>query len=246
VTNELPEACLGLDEDLSALIDEELSPEREAEVRAHLDTCDRCALRLQELCNVDLELAGLAQPAVSPDLSSSLMARIALESEAHAHEDAEAAAPRKSARAAAPTARRRWLSGPGLARIAVAAGLVLAAWLVLRSDPGVEPEVPVAVTPPQVPVVPAPEVDRPAGTLVVERAAPAETRVAERAPAPGAPPAPAPGEREGGDEGQGGAWGDLQPEDLAMLLELDEVEDLDLIANLELLETLVDLEREAG
>ena len=55
--SEIPATCLAYDEELSALIDGELSVEREAEVRAHLDACARCRSQVEELCNVDLTLA---------------------------------------------------------------------------------------------------------------------------------------------------------------------------------------------
>lgn len=209
MSSELPEGCLGFDEDLSALIDEELSPRREAEVRAHLDACARCGARLQELCNVDLALAELAAPVVAPELARGLAERIAAEP--------ASAAPGR-ARSAPPRPARRWLGRRAVARIAAAAGVVLALWLALRSGEVSEPP-PLARAP--VPeAAPAPEAPAPApeqpGTLLAQEPAPAET---------GLP--------------------DLPEEDLEMLLVLDEVEDLDVIANLELLETLTDLRQGA-
>lgn len=267
MANQLPEGCLAFDEELSGLIDEELSPEREAEVRAHVDGCDRCALRLQELCNVDLALAGLAQPAVSPELARGLAARIA----ADAPTSQDAAAPTQRRRAAAPPPRRRWLGAPALARAALAAGLVLAAWLLLRGDEAVPPGPQLANEP--VAPAPAPEAPREAGLpegaelpsreLLAERPEPAaeplptespeavtqELLAEQREPvAPpqeaGAPPDPLVAEAR--EPGARDVLADLPVEDLAMLLELEDAQDLDVIANLELLETLVALEREAG
>ncbi len=75
--SEIPATCLAYDEELSALIDGELSVEREAEVRAHLDACVRCRSRVEELCNVDLTLASAELPAVPGELRQRLAARIA-------------------------------------------------------------------------------------------------------------------------------------------------------------------------
>ena len=269
MATELAKACIPFEEDLSALIDEELSPEREAEVRAHVGGCSHCAMRLQELCNVDLELAGLAQPTVSAELARGLAERVARDAEAplvaHVPRDAEAplvAHPPRDAEAplVAPTlrveptgprsaprpGRRRWRDGVPLARVAAAAGLVLAAWLLLRGEEGVAPEPPLAGTTAeerQTPEFePVPEPDTPSGEILAvqpERpVAPPRKPEAEVLAAGGRTPAPG--------ATSNGALAELPEEDLAMLLELQAVEDLDLIANLELLETLLDLERGAG
>jgi anti-sigma factor RsiW len=232
VATERPEACIPFEEDLSALIDEELSPARDAEVRAHLDACDRCALRLQELCNVDLELAGMAPPTASAELARGLEARIANDAQQPAP---EAPSPREpgSLGTTPSRARRRWLGSASLARVALAAGLALAAWLLLRGDDGGVPEPPearIARVSPEAPVapesVPAPD-------------APREERIA-------ALPEPPATDTRPRASTSGAALSEVPVEDLAMLLELQEVEDLDLIANLELLETLVELERDSG
>jgi len=258
VANELSQGCVAFEEELSALIDDELAPAREAEVRAHVDDCDRCALRLQELCNVDLELAGLAQPSVSPALERGLAARIAAEATA-ARETSGPSAGTRSGRAAAPPSRRRWLEAPALRRAAVAAGLVLAAWLMLRGDDARPPEPGIA----ERPIAPSPPLEPSRQELIAERPAPPQPeRIAERpepSVAPSRPPQeevvaavpePAAGPVAALTElpaaGPVAALTELPVEDLAMLLELEEVEDLDLIANLELLETLVALGGEAG
>jgi anti-sigma factor RsiW len=246
VATGLPKDCLPFEEDLSALIDEELAPEREAEVRAHVDACSRCAARLGELCNVDLELAGLAPPAPSADLARGLAERIATDAEAPGPDPARDAEP-PSPRTAPPRARRRWLGGASLVRIAAAAGLVLAAWLVLRGDDGVSPEPRLARTSPEERESPESVRERvPAPALPGEVVAVEPERPAARVPAPESDATVARGRRPAPDATSTGALPELPEEDLAMLLELQAVEDLDLIANLELLETLLDLERGAG
>ncbi|MDJ0852970.1 MAG: zf-HC2 domain-containing protein, partial [Myxococcota bacterium] len=80
--NDVPASCLPFDEDLSALVDDELGAEREAEVREHLAGCPRCAQRLEALCDVDLTLASLPAPEVSGDLRARLAARIAADRQA--------------------------------------------------------------------------------------------------------------------------------------------------------------------
>jgi hypothetical protein len=106
--------------------------------------------------------------------------------------------------------------------LAAAAALVLALWMAVRSEtpsggPQLAGEVPSAG---EAPVAPAPG-QKPAPLA-------AQTR-----PEASAPPEPA-------------MLAGLEPEDAAMLLEFDELEDLDVIANLELLETLLDLDLVEG
>jgi anti-sigma factor RsiW len=133
---ELPSGCRSIDADLSALIDEELAPRREAELRAHLEGCARCTRSLEELCNADLALASLRAPEPSADLRARLERRLA-----------EAARPRSGA---PPPRPRRWLARPALA--AAAAALVLMLYATLRSGappgPVAEPAPRVAVAEP--------------------------------------------------------------------------------------------------
>lgn len=123
-----------------------------------------------------------------------------------------------------PPARRaaRWLGGWAGAALAAAAALTLALWLSLRGERSSAPEL-ARSAPPAEQRAPAP---RPAPT-------PAASQLADR-PAP----EPQPVAVEGLEP--------LPEEDLALLLMLDEVEDLDVLANLELLETLVELEPSGG
>ena len=63
----LPPPCAGFDEDLSAFLDGALAPDREEEVRAHLDLCDACVRRLEVFALADAAVAAEhAQPAVRP------------------------------------------------------------------------------------------------------------------------------------------------------------------------------------
>lgn len=241
-------ACLAIEEDLSALIDEELAPEREAELRAHLETCDRCARRLEELCNVDLVLASLPAPEVGSDLRAQLEQRIA------EHERSEAlpagSARREGRQRQAPPPRaRRWLGRRAAALAAVAAAVLLAVFVTLRSGEAPEPDAPQIARPaPQTLPAQGPEpgVEQRGEPLLAEQpspepepALPAQAEAAPvelaKVPAPEAAPAPpAVGLEE------------LSEEDLALLLVLDAVEDLDVIANLELLEDLRELEGMEG
>jgi anti-sigma factor RsiW len=162
---EVAERCRPFDEDLSAWIDGELAAERRREVDAHLEACPRCAARLDELRGVDRALAGLAAPAVAPDLRARLERRIAAEG--------------KPDRLRPPPRRRRRTS---LLAVPAAAAAALALYLVAR-------------------------------------------------------PGPEPGLAEAELES-------LDPEALALVIELDTIEDLPVIANLEVLERI--LASEAG
>jgi len=166
-------SCASWVEDLSAFLDEELAPERSAELRAHLDACADCSARIARLREVDaLLVAGAERASVPADLRARLAARIAADEAA----PPRAAEPRAPARRALRLARR----AAGLAAAGAAAGLAL-----YLARPASEP-------------------------------APAESELGE------------------------------SDEDLALLLELETVEDLDVIANLDLLERLVELEGETG
>jgi hypothetical protein len=238
-------ACQAIGEDLSALIDEELAPEREAELRAHLETCDRCARRLEELCNVDLVLASLPAPEVGSDLRVQLAGRIA---EHERREALSAASVRREGRLrqAPPPRRRRWLGRRVAALAAVAAAVALAVFATLRGG--------------ETPVPGAPQIARPAPqALPAQGPAPraeqrgepllAERRSVEPEPAllePARPTQPEARPVEIAETPPAVGLGNLAEEDLAMLLVLDAVEDLDVIANLELLEDLLELEAMEG
>jgi anti-sigma factor RsiW len=224
----LPPACRAADQDLSALIDEELAPARTAELRAHLEHCERCTRRLQQLCNVDLALASLRAPEVAPDLRPRLAARLAQLERGGRSET--------GARGPAPTPARRWLARRAAGLAAVAAALILALYATLRGGGSSAPEPAqfAQPSPPASPQAEAPQPERSAAPLLAERETqvPASRRVArlEPTPAPLAEPDLA----------------SLSEEDLALLFVLEDVEDLDVIANLDLLERLVDLEPAEG
>lgn len=205
---ELAAICREIDEDLSALIDAELAPEREAEMRAHLDDCDRCAQRLQDLCNVDLALADLVAPTVAADLGQRLAARIASDPGEESEPVPDAASPKRS-RTATPRQPQRWLRRRLTSAAVVAAAVLLAIVVANRQSSEIDPdESQLARTPPSM----APDVTLPEAATA--------THVAD--------------------------FASLPDEDLAVLFELDTVEDLDVIANLELLEQLVAMEALEG
>jgi len=264
----IPETCELFEADLSALVDGELDTARSAAVRAHLDGCTACSARLQALCDVDLELAGIAVQAAPVDLRARLAARIAEDAAGDRRpgdapaddllEDAPANPPsgdisknvasavaRPVVRGAAPIRRRRWTSAPVLGAAAAAAA-ALALYLAVG---GAERELPLAPLPTQ-PLVAASDPEPAASPLrevgeQPDARAPAENsqRVAEAVEA--APPTVAAVPFSAGPAGETAespatdVLGGASDEDLAMLFELETVEDLDLIANLDLLERLV-------
>lgn len=246
--SEVPASCLAWDEDLSALIDEELRAEREAELRAHLHACTRCARRLEELCGVDLALASLAAPGAPSDLRERLAARIAAEADRPSLTASPAALTARKG-TAPPVPRPRWTVTRLAAAGAVAAALLLAAWLTLRSDTPLQPEPQIARVAP----VLAPDVTVPAREVTARELL--DAQIAQEPPA--SPPAPsldvAPPELALDPEppvemAEVGLpeLADLEEEDVALLVELEAVEDFDVIANLELLELFLDAEAAGG
>jgi hypothetical protein len=258
--SETAAACLAIEEDLSALIDEELAPEREAELRAHLETCDRCARRLEELCNVDLVLASLPAPEVASDLRPQLAQRIA----EHERREALSAVPARREerpRQAPPPRARRWLGRRVAALAALAAAALLAIFATLRSGEAPAPDVPQIARPaPQALPAQGPEPGaeqrgepllaeqrsmEPVPALV-EPAPPTQPEAARVELAELPPPAREAAPVEIAEAPLAVGLEDLSEEDLALLLVLDAVEDLDVIANLELLENLRELEGMEG
>lgn len=177
-------ACEAYDEDLSALLDGELSEERETEVRGHAASCPRCARRLDALRSVDGLLASAPAPPVPHDLRARLDARIAAD------------ARRRRPPARPPRLRR--LGRPALGFAAAAAAAVLALYLGVRTG-----ETPLEGG------APAPQIARTAPPTAVDLDA-------------------------------------VPADELAMVLEIETIEDLDVIANLDLLVQLVAVEAEAG
>lgn len=210
------ETCAPYEADLSALIDGELAPEREAEVRAHLGGCAACSERLEALCDVDLALASIAVPPVPAGLRARLAERIAGDAAVPEGREESRPAPGRTRAPrrpplAPPRRSRRWLLRPALGA-ALAAAAVLAFYLAVTS------------------------VD---SSLPLETPTP-EPRIAESAPvrppeAPRREVAPEADVLAGASEGE-----------LAVILELETIENLDLIANLDFLERWVALEEGAS
>jgi anti-sigma factor RsiW len=71
-----PYACEPYEEELSALIDGELSSQREAQVRDHLSVCAGCSRSLEALRGVDHALAEIAMPEVPAGLRLRVQAEI--------------------------------------------------------------------------------------------------------------------------------------------------------------------------
>ena len=218
---EIARGCLAFDGDLSAWIDGELDASRRAVVEVHLASCPACTARMEELRAVDRALLALPAPPVGAELRERLARRLA----------AERGAP-GPVRLEPPRHDRRRFA-PALA-LPVVAAAALALTLVLR--PAGPPEGPAESVPiaqaPEVPATPSPpiasaEPERPAAAPAPQPPE-AEPQLAEQVA-----PAPSEGELEA-----------LDPEELAVVLELDTIEDLPVIANLEVLERL--LADEAG
>jgi len=236
--------CLEFEADLSALLDGELLPEQATRVRAHTDSCESCRARLAQLARLDSLLAGASPPAVPASLRARLEARLAA-----ANQSGPSVGASLSARARAP--RRPWRSRAAGAAAAVAAGVAFYLAIASRepapqqgepspvqiarpegaSSPAVLPlakrdtPAPERMNAPPVPSAPAaPRRERVATPPVAPEQLARRPEPAERAPEPAA------------------ALLDLESvpaEDLDLALELDTVEDLDVIANLELLELML-------
>ncbi len=110
---------VNLDEDLSALLDGELSPQRESELRARMVGEPALAARLAELERVDLALRAMSAEAPSPELRASLRAKL----------EAAATAPADNPRSV--THPRRLL--PSWAGGTLAAAAALALYLAVSS-----------------------------------------------------------------------------------------------------------------
>lgn len=121
--------CARFAEDLSALLDGELAPAREAEVRAHLEGCAACRDRVGALRGVDEALRAAAPPAVPADLRARLRARI---EEADGGTRAPDAPPRVAP--VTPRRSRRWQRSSLGAALTAAAALAL--YLTLPRLPG--------------------------------------------------------------------------------------------------------------
>jgi anti-sigma factor RsiW len=226
----ISETCEPYEADLSALVDGELAPEREAEVRAHLGGCAACSERLEALCDVDLALANIAVPPVPAGLRARLAERIARDAATPEGRDASRPAsgrPQEPRRLTVATPRRprRWLFRPALGA-ALAAAAALALYLAVTS---VDSSLPLETPAPELRVAEsAPH--RAAATAEIAEAAPARSPEAKR-------PEVAP---------EADALASASEEELAVILELETIENLDLIADLDFLERWVALEEGAS
>jgi anti-sigma factor RsiW len=107
------QTCQGFEEDLSALLDDELAPERAAELRDHVAACASCRELLGRLVRVDSSLSGAPARPVPATLRARLEARLA---------GGEAIAePKRAVRA--DTRRFAWRALGGMA--ALAAGVAV-------------------------------------------------------------------------------------------------------------------------
>lgn len=165
-----PTFCPEYDEDLSALLDGELSPTRAEEVRAHVAVCARCAARLAAFARVD---SALSRSAAAQSLPAGLEAR--LRQRIGVGGTGRAVSPEPRARGKlAPRRPRRWAAWAGAAAAACAA---LALLVLLR--PGRETALPAPAELAQAPAAraPSPTPSR------VDEAAPAEPPDADLADA---------------------------------------------------------------
>jgi anti-sigma factor RsiW len=128
-----------LEEDLSALLDGELSAERESELRARVDGEPALAARLAELERIDVALRAMPREAPSPELRASLRARLEGERTAPADNvrslEAGARFPETGVRPLqkSPRLAPSWIS------MAIAAAAALALYLAVSSGSDREP-----------------------------------------------------------------------------------------------------------
>ena len=175
------------DEELSAWLDGEQGPARDAELRDHVGSCAACGARVEALRRVDARLAATPLPAVSEGLHARLAGRL---------EPAAEAGPARWA----PPQRQRWLSAP-VAGLALAAAAAVAVYLAVGGG--------------RTPVAP------PSGAPTLAQTPPDTPALSTEL-------------RSASDE------------ELAVAFELETVEDLPLIANLEVLERLLALDEGRG
>ncbi len=238
-------ACATVADDLSALLDGELAEEREVAVRGHLESCPDCTGRVVALRRVDPALAAATAPEVPADLHARLDARLSSEmrpvseSAAGRRRQADPAAGRR--RQADPAvgrrSRARWLTPPAMGFAAAAA---LALYVGVRAVQ---------------PLDWLDALDGPVGPIGVDESEPQiagalpESMTSSSQPEARAldPLAPSSGSTSGAE------WApvaevdldDVSDEELALALEFDTIEDLEVIANLDLLVRLLEVE-EAG
>jgi len=269
-------ACDGFAADYSALLDGELEAGRAAQLRAHVEDCAYCEAELEALRGVDPLLRAAPAPAVPTDLRARLQARIAADDLRTGAAARPSPSPGRDARGPQPKVRapRRPRRSASWVRPAVgigAAAALAAALVLLLLQPGAREErelSPIVVTGTQgeAPLPPAPvePVEAPEIQVAVEpepatvpeaapetapeRVAEEVILVAEEVPAPPAPVVaePKPSEEPIEDVLDLDGSSDREVVEIAVALELDTLEDLDVIANLELLERWIALEEDTG
>jgi hypothetical protein len=241
---QIPETCLGFDEDLSAWIDDELEPARAAHVRLHVGSCTRCTERVAKLRLADARLRERAAQALAADVDrlARLRERIG--------PVAGAAPVPPSARfelvpPRAPARRRRWL----LPSLAAAAASGLFALLVLRGSlEGADEQIAGRGrhAAPPAPEAPAPEPVAEDPTIEGELLALDELLTMERTQVPRGASVehdPAVSPRAGSADSELATLEAASEEDLALALALDEAldlepEDIGLVEQLETVERI--------
>ncbi|MCS5636345.1 MAG: hypothetical protein NZ990_07495 [Myxococcota bacterium] len=232
------------DEDLSAFLDGELSPERAAGLRQRLAEEPALAARLAELGEVTGQLSNLARPASPADpaaelenqrvdrMQAALRVRLSVAEAEQAGPDTSEQAP--SARVIPLRPRLNWLA-PAAAALAASLALYWGAGNFSSETPGA-------------PDGPAPEIIESPDLLAESQAGeeppelqpgPTEVEFAQAPPSAEERPAPPP---PAGEMLAGAELAAADDEELAIAFEYDVLADLDVIENLELLEMLDELD----
>jgi len=247
----VPENCRLYDEDLSALLDGELSPARADELRRHCASCERCAAQLALLRAANERLlSALRTPA--PVAEEARLARVEARLRARlAEEGLGGPQRRRSPTKSAPLRARpgRWLVAAA-AGLAAAAALGLAVLFQARSPvPVPRPLPPIAQTPPL--LAPGPESQPPPPAMSPQPPAVAELPSVKPAPARPRPPTPRAAQPEeltppipSGQPEIDLATAD--EEDIELASRLDMLEDFEVIQKLDLLERLQKAQEGAG
>lgn len=227
--------CVEWDEDLSALLDGELAPPRADDVRAHVETCERCARRLEALAHVTgFVVAERASAQPSSRLPTSREpAPLRLPGTA----PGAVAAPRREVTSMRVPSRARSVPRRRVRAMALALAAAAALVLVLR----LRPRTPLDAAP-SAPAqsVALPALERPPST---DPTGPApDAPVANAAPKPTPVDAVPAASRDAALEATS-PLDSASDDELVIVETLDTIEDLELIENLELIEQLAARER---
>jgi hypothetical protein len=248
----VPETCQPYDEDLSALLDGELSGGRAAALRAHSDACPRCTAQLAALRRANERVvSALRVPLTEEDAQ---IARVEAQLRTRLAGVGPLEGTRRGAlRPAPPRLRKRgrWIVAAGLG-LAAAAALALALLYEARAPMQFTPvpPPPIAQTPPPAPPpTPPPQAEPPKAAGAPQSVAelPVTKSVPVR-PRPPAPPAPQP-EQSTHPLPSAPPEMDLasaDEEDIELASRLDMLEDFEVIQKLDLLERLRKAEEGAG